>query len=243
MEYGPEVESALLIGEGLRHNLELTSLLSRLGLSLRFASSGYDGIEELSRNSIEIVLVDANDDNLRPHEICRKIKLSTSREGVPVVCVYEGEANISHVLDSFHAGADDCFTGTINSIQFLAKVEWLMTRRNSAAALRQYYSELRSRQAQTLDVVKATADLMDSIDAGFRDRIGIDGSDNRELFEERLEIGIGMIKSLTSILENQIDSFDISELMEQTDTPSPIYVDRQFPSPITPETLATATVC
>ncbi len=243
MQYAPEIESALLIGEGLKHNLEITTLLGRLGLSHIYASSSDDGIEELSRNNIEIVLVDADDTNIRPQEICRQIKLSHLQKGVPVVCVYQGDANISDVLDAFHAGADDCFTGRINAIQFMAKVEWLMTRRNSATALRRYYSELRSRQTQTLDVVKATADLMDSIDAGFRDRAGNDGSDNRELFEERLEIGMGLIKSLASILENQIDSFDISELMEQTHTPNPIYVDRHFPSAITSESFETATVC
>ena len=225
-----ELRSALMIGRGLRQNKEFAYSLGRLDLFLTFAESGDDGNNQLCRDGVEIVFVDAKDSTIRPHEICRLIKLNDRYKGIPVVFIYDGDAPVGDVINAFHAGADDCFTGDFDQDQFMARVEWLMTRRNSEAALRQYYSELRSRQTQTLDVVKATANLMASIDSGFRDRAPIDGCDNRDLFEERLEIGMGLIKSLASILENQIDSFDISKLTEGKYRSDPIHVDAQFPS-------------
>lgn len=240
MQYRSEGKSALLIGRELGQNLEIISALSQIDIKRRFSDSGYDGIGELYRNNIEIVIIDANVSDIRPHEICRQIKLSNSHQGVPVICIYKGDTNINEVLDAFHAGADDCFTGKINTTQFMAKVEWLITRRNSTAALRQYYSELRGRQTQTLDVVKSTAELLESIDAGFRGRAASDGFDNNDLFEEKFEIGIGLIKSLASILENQIESFDISELIEQTDAPNSIDIDRNFRSLVNPKILGIA---
>ncbi len=217
MQNGIEGKSALLIGEEFIERTDVISAISALSLELKVVKTGYDGLSELYQHKYEIVLIGSDVADIRQSELCRQIKVSSKHSEIPVVCVFSQNYGVPSVLNSLHSGADDCFAGTISSVQLMAKLEWLLMRGRSAAALRQYYCELRTRQAQTLGVVRATADLMESIDSDFR---GENCYGSQELVAEKLEIGLGMIRSLASILENQIESFDISELIEQTDSPN-----------------------
>lgn len=225
MHHGTE-GPVLLVGANLQQRKDIIAALNALRLKAKFVNTGYEAISEICRDTAKIVFVDSEVSDIPPHELSRQIKLSQKHRSLPVICIFGTEPCIGDVLDAFNAGADDCFTGEIQPVQLMAKIEWLIMRRNSAAALRQYYSELRNRQSQTLDVVRATADLLESIEDEFRWPPDAAQVEHSELFEEKLEIGLGMICSLASILEQQIDSFDISELVEQTDAPDPIEVHR-----------------
>jgi DNA-binding response OmpR family regulator len=219
MYYRSTGKSALLIGDNLYAKNNVLEALRSLGLQLRFSSSGYEAIGELYRDQPEIVFIDDSIADIGYAELCRHISLSDMHSSVPLICIFGGEASFPEVFDAYRSGADDCFIDSNSTTQMIAKIEWLIARKQSTASLRQYYAELRCRQSQTLDIVRATADLMESIDTEYHKYDGNIHSVSTQLFEERLDMGLGMIRSLASILEQQIDCFDISELIEQTDAP------------------------
>ena len=220
MYYSSTGKSALLIGDNLYAKTNVLEALRTLGLQIRFSPSGFEGIGEMHQDQPEIVLIDDSITDIGYAELCRQISLNDMHSAVPVICVFGGEPSFPEVFDAYHSGADDCFIGSNSTTQMIAKIEWLIVRKQSTASLRQYYSELKCRQSQTLDIVRATADLMESIDTEYRTYDGDIHSGSTQLFEERLDMGLGMIRSLASILEQQIDCFDISELIEQTDAPN-----------------------
>ncbi len=210
-------KSALIIGDKLYFENNVLAALDSLGLQIRFSRSGYEGIGEIYRDQPEIVLIGESISDIGHAELCRQIRMSELHSSVPLICVFNCDPSFVDVINAYRCGADDCFIGNGNAAQMTAKIEWLIVRKQSTASLRQYYSELISRQSQTLDIVRATAELMDSIDTEYRLHIT---SGPAPLFEERLEVALGMIRSLASILEQQIDCFDISALIEQTDAPN-----------------------
>jgi DNA-binding response OmpR family regulator len=220
MFYRSTGKSALLIGDNLYAKNNVLEALGAMGLQIRLSRSGYEGIGELYRDQPEIVLIDDSVADIGYVELCRQISLSEMHSLVPVICMFRGDPSFMEIFDAYRSGADDCFTGSNSTSQMIAKIEWLIVRRQSTASLRQYYSELRSRQSQTLDIVRATADLIRSIDTEYRSNDYSFDNGSPQLIEERLEMGLGMIRSLASILEQQIDCFDISELIEQTDAPN-----------------------
>jgi DNA-binding response OmpR family regulator len=220
MYYRSTEKSALLIGDNFNIENNALAALGSMGLQIRYSKSGYEGLAELYREQPEVVLIDDSINDIPYVELCRQIRQSEQHSSVPLICVLKSDPSFLEMLDAYRCGADDCFTGESSTTQLVAKIEWLIVRKQSADSLRQYYSELRNRQSQTLGIVRATAELMDSIDVEYRTHEV--GFANRppQLVEERLEMGLGMIRSLASILEQQIDCFDISALIEQTGSPN-----------------------
>lgn len=219
MYYRSTGKSVLLIGDNLSANNNVLEALGELGLRLRFSSSGYEAIVELHRDQPEVVLIDDSVEDIGYAGLCRQISLSEPHSSVPLICVFKDEPTFVEIFDAYRSGADDCFTGSNNTAQMIAKIEWLIIQKQSRASLRQYYSELKSRQSQTLETVRATARLMESINTEYLELDGDFHSGSTPMFEQRLEMGLGMIRSLASILEQQIDAF---ELIQQTDAPNPV---------------------
>lgn len=212
-----EVEkNALLIGFRLTSDPDLMEAIGALGLEVRVSETGRLGLVEMSRRPPSLIIIDPEISDLYCAEICRDIRKNRELSSTPVLVFFSREPEAVEIFEALESGADDCFTRQDQSTQIVAKIEWLMMKRKSAATLRQYYADLKTRQAQTLEFVRATANLMESIDAEFRSKGCLDDPGCSGLFEDRLDMGLDIVRSLASILEQQMDAFELPSVFNET---------------------------
>ncbi len=208
--------NALLIGFRLTSDQDLMEAIGSLGLEVRVSETGRLGLVEMSRRPPSLIIIDPEIGDLYSAEICRDIRNNRELSSTPVLVFFNREPEAVEIFEALEAGADDCFTREDQSTQLVAKIEWLMMKRKSAATLRQYYADLKTRQVQTLEFVRATANLMESIDAEFRAKGCLDDPGCAGLFEDRLDMGLDIVRSLASILEQQMDAFELPSVFSET---------------------------
>jgi CheY-like chemotaxis protein len=205
-----EIEkNALLIGFSLTADPDLMEAIGSLGLEVRVSETGRLGLVEMSRRPPSLIIIDPEITDLYCAEICRDIRNNQQLASTPVLVFFSREPEAVEIFEALESGADDCFTLQDQTTQIIAKIEWLMMKRKSAATLRQYYADLKTRQVQTLEFVRATANLMESIDAEFRSKGCLEDPGCAGLFEDRLDMGLDIVRSLASILEQQMDAFEL----------------------------------
>jgi DNA-binding response OmpR family regulator len=209
----PRAGTVLLVGEGLCRAVELVAAIQELGLEAQFVRVGSAALEQIRRSSPALIVVDAGLEDIRSHSLVSLIREDESLAGIPVVAVVDDGTDGSRIFSLLEAGADDCIAIHDNLWHVMAKMELVTKRRSSMNAVRQYYSELRLRQTQTLDFVRATTSLLESIDREFRSRGNASVSADACLLEEQLDMGLEIVRSLVSILDKEIVAADSSDLL------------------------------
>lgn len=198
----------LFIGHNLCRAAELIAAMDDLDLQIRFEASAFDGLEEMGRARPELIFIDSGLTDTSCEVLSEHIRANEAISEIPLICVMQGDPDVAQMIRLLQAGVDDCLSVFESRTHILAKVELVAKRRSSATAMRRYFSELRRRQSQTLDFVRATTGLMEAIDREFRSRGRSENPLGPQLLEEQLDMGLEIVRSLVSILEKEIEAAD-----------------------------------
>lgn len=201
----------LLIGCGLRKIEKIVQTFNSVGSELLFADDAAEGLKLICLEKPSLVLCELELPDASGTDLCRTLRSNPRLNRIPVVFVSETQHGVNAVFDAMNAGADDFISEFFNSDHFLAKLIWVMEQKNEREARKQHYEALRRRQLQTLEIVRETSALFINL-ARERTTAGFRSCDS---FEQKIEIGLGMIGGLASILDEQIRT------LESWDYPQP----------------------
>lgn len=193
----------LLIGRGLRKIERMIDTFNMVGADLLFADDAQEGLMLMSFERPDFVICDSELPEEAAADLCRTIRSDSSLRDTPVVFAGEASHGVNAVISALNAGADDFLTEHFDPGNFLAKVIWMMDQKTDEIVQRREYENLRRRQLQTLDIVRQTSELF-SVLANDRAMSGDPDVTN----DQRIELGLEMIKSLAGILEEQIEAVD-----------------------------------
>ncbi len=103
----------------------LRQTLEPAGYRLLFAESGPKGLESLSKNQADLVVLDVNLPGKNGYEVCRAIRANPEWSNLPVLMltIRNRDAEIVRGLD---AGADDYLTKPFDPEEILARLRKLL---------------------------------------------------------------------------------------------------------------------
>jgi DNA-binding response OmpR family regulator len=104
--------------------------LKREGFGVVWAPSGELALEELSRHSVRLVVLDIGLPGIDGFEVCRRLR---ARTGVPIVMLSARDDEVDRVA-GLEAGADDYVTKPFSPRELVARVKAILRRAGGAAA-------------------------------------------------------------------------------------------------------------
>src|ERR1700683_4006314 len=122
----------------------LRSCLAASGFTVAEAPSGEEAVATLARSVFDLVLLDVNMPGIGGVEACREIRAFTSKIGIVMVTVQDGE---SEMVKALEAGADDYITKPIRFRELVARLKAVLRRLHTDDA-----SEPTSLQAGDLEL-------------------------------------------------------------------------------------------
>jgi PleD family two-component response regulator len=193
----------LLIGRGLRQIDRMIETLNLVGAELFFAEDATEGLRLMSLEPPDLVVCHVDLPDADAADLCSAIRSSSRLKRIPIVFAGESKSGVDGVFKALNAGADDFISQHFDPDAFLAKLVWMMEQRSDENAQRERYESLRRSQIQTLEIVRETAAMFRTMNVD-----GVAGCEDAAHFEERIEMGLGMIAGLTNVLEEQIKAAD-----------------------------------
>src|ERR1700719_557918 len=119
------VAGTVLVADDQAANRELLEeFLATQGLKVISASDGVDAIEQLSRNQVDLVLLDVMMPRLNGFQVCEKIKANPDTYLIPVILV-TSLSDKQDRIEGIKVGADDFLTRPVDSSELLARVQSL----------------------------------------------------------------------------------------------------------------------
>ncbi len=106
-------------------------ILSRKGYQVTGAMGGREGLEAISREKPDIVLLDLMMPDMDGWEVYQKMKSNDETKGIPVIVVTAKAQSIDKVLGLHIAKVDDYLTKPFGPQDLLESVEKVLTRNTS----------------------------------------------------------------------------------------------------------------
>ena len=209
--------SVLLIGQSLRQMDRLLETLGSVGVHMMFADDSVEALRSMRSARPDIVLSEMELSDGSGVELCRTMRAINLLAAIPVVLVSRTERGITGTFDALSAGADDILAEEFDPNQFIAKIVWLIERRNFETARKQHFEALKMRHAVTLDIVRETSALFQDLSDQRK------GSDSSISVDHRIELGLSMIGGLASLLDEQVRAIDVWEVPAR-DRSGPLFV-------------------
>jgi DNA-binding response OmpR family regulator len=104
--------------------------LRREGFEVIWARSGEQALEELSRHSVRLVVLDIGLPGIDGFEVCRRLR---GRTGVPILILSARDEEVDRVA-GLEAGADDYVTKPFSPRELVARVKAILRRAGAAGA-------------------------------------------------------------------------------------------------------------
>lgn len=212
MQYSHSQTSVLLVGEGVRQMHRLVDTFNNVGMHLRFADDSEEAMRTMFFDQPDIVLCEVDLPDGDGTELCRTMRCNKALSRIPFVLVSRGERGIASLFEALANGADDLLGEEFGPSQFLAKMIWLIERRNFDEARQQHFEALLSRQIHTLEIVRETSALFRTL-AGEK-RASPDSGMPFD-HDQRIEMGLTMIGGLASILDEQVRAINMWDIPEK----------------------------
>jgi two-component system, OmpR family, response regulator len=119
------MKGAILVVEDEQAIAELVrAYLKRDGFGVVWASSGEQAMEELSRHSVRLVVLDIGLPGIDGFEVCRRLR---ARTGVPILILSARDDEVDRVA-GLEAGADDYVTKPFSPRELVARVKAILRR-------------------------------------------------------------------------------------------------------------------
>ena len=119
------MKGAILVVEDEQAIAELVhAYLKRDGFGVVWASSGEQAMEELSRHSVRLVVLDIGLPGIDGFEVCRRLR---ARTGVPILILSARDEEVDRVA-GLEAGADDYVTKPFSPRELVARVKAILRR-------------------------------------------------------------------------------------------------------------------
>ena len=103
----------------------LRTSLAASGFAIEEARSGEEAVAILSQCTFDLVLLDVNMPGIGGVQACREIRAQTSKVGIVMVTVQDGESEMVRALE---AGADDYITKPIRFRELVARLRAVLRR-------------------------------------------------------------------------------------------------------------------
>jgi two-component system, cell cycle response regulator len=181
------------------------------------ALNGREALDVLSRERVDVVLLDVMMPGMDGYEVCRRIKQDPKLQHIPVVMVTALDQPSDRV-QGLDAGADDFLTKPVDDVA-------LVTRVKNLARLKVLNDEMISRASTTQQMGVTTSNLIQWAEAGSGGLIMIvdDMPRSAKRISEALEQSHTVVlipdpqEALSTLSERDFDCIIVSLAMEQAD--------------------------
>jgi two-component system KDP operon response regulator KdpE len=117
--------NTLVVDDETSFRRVLRTSLAASGFAIEEARSGEEAVAILSQCTFDLVLLDVNMPGIGGVQACREIRAQTSKIGIVMVTVQDGESEMVRALE---AGADDYITKPIRFRELVARLRAVLRR-------------------------------------------------------------------------------------------------------------------
>jgi DNA-binding response OmpR family regulator len=96
----------LLVEDSRTQAAQIKETLESVGLKVRIAYDGPDGLREALENPPALVVLDVKLPSMDGFQVCRRLKRNPATQDIPVIMLTE-KASAKATMSGLHAGADD----------------------------------------------------------------------------------------------------------------------------------------
>lgn len=118
----PKEDKILLVDDSDTNIAVLGSLLKDNGFKFAIAQNGYDALEILQRESIDIILLDVMMPGIDGFETCRRIKTNPAYADTPVIFI-SALKNAENIVNGFEAGGSDYIAKPFQVNEVLTRIQ------------------------------------------------------------------------------------------------------------------------
>ncbi|MBN2470559.1 MAG: response regulator [Anaerolineae bacterium] len=96
----------LLVEDSRTQAAQIKETLESVGLTVRIAYDGPDGLREALENPPALIVLDVKLPTMDGFQVCRRLKRNPATQDIPVIMLTE-KASAKATMSGLHAGADD----------------------------------------------------------------------------------------------------------------------------------------
>jgi DNA-binding response OmpR family regulator len=96
----------LLVEDSRTQAAQIKETLESVGLKVRIAYDGPDGLREALENPPALIVLDVKLPSMDGFQVCRRLKRNPATQDIPVIMLTE-KASAKATMSGLHAGADD----------------------------------------------------------------------------------------------------------------------------------------
>ena len=128
----------------------LETILQAHGYEVMFADSGKDALELISKQKIDLVLLDVLMPELNGYEVCRRIRSDERFKNVPIIMVTSLTSKEDRIR-SIEAWADDFISKPFDRMELLTRIKVLLKQRESRKHLEE--ERLKSHMLESVSIL------------------------------------------------------------------------------------------
>ncbi len=98
--------TVLLVEDSPTQAQQIREVLESVGLTVRIATDGPDGIREAIENPPDLIVLDIKLPSMDGYQVCRRLKRAEETQNIPVIMLTD-KAGAKETMTGLNAGADD----------------------------------------------------------------------------------------------------------------------------------------
>lgn len=118
---------ALIVQNEGRWNVVLRRVLAEKGYDVEVAVSGEEGLNLVTNDNFDLVILDPALPKGNGIEVCRQIRQEQDKTAIILVTTQEA---VEERIDGLNAGADDCLVRPFAMTELLARINAVLRRRS-----------------------------------------------------------------------------------------------------------------
>ncbi|MBX9687439.1 MAG: response regulator [Candidatus Obscuribacterales bacterium] len=157
-------KKVLLVEDTLTQALLMQHQLKKVGYLVKLARSAKAALDELAKESFDIILSDINMPGMDGYELCKELKANESFKQIPFILLAT-PVEKSDILKMLASGAENFILKTLDENSFLEKLSEIMKtidlRKTSGSRNKTFYAE------QEVELAGDSANLADFLLSSF----------------------------------------------------------------------------
>lgn len=132
----------ILIVDDVPKNIQVVAgFLKPEGYQLAFAQNGKAALEQVQKNSVDLVLLDVMMPEMDGFEVCTRLKASPETQNIPVIFL-TGKVETENIVHGFELGAVDYVTKPFNREELLARVKSHLELKQAREHIQNLYDQM-----------------------------------------------------------------------------------------------------